>query len=214
MKQILLFALYILYSVAMGQNKKPICKPDTTYSDRVNVKANDYDPNGDKVLMKRFLNKDFTSRVTKISIYKVDTGTFTLDTSGLLYIEWMPNFYGQVNLTYYVNDGKAGAGTTGKITCIRRNKFTKEIPTTMVMTLIPDVDCVFKGSDTQYFCQVVEFGDTADAYISQVNLENQCEPLTSGLEQYWLIFTDVTAPKAMAITKEIYYFIKENGCKK
>jgi hypothetical protein len=96
-----------------AQNLKPVCKPDTAYHQiAVNLLKNDKDPNGDIMKVSRLNGQTFSNN---LQITKPDTGIFTINDKGDFLADFSINFYGKFYMTYYVNDGKAGAGKTVKI---------------------------------------------------------------------------------------------------
>lgn len=198
-------------------NKKPEVTPDTCKGTFINVLANDKDPNGDRMRLTRFNNIAF---IDKLVFEKSDTGKFIVDSGGRVSFEPQNVFYGQVTLSYYVNDGKSGPGKTSTVTFIRggntelnRNGFGYEISY--------NDSCKYHTGQPRYWVKLYNLGDTFHAYLYKQPYAGR-DTIIFDRYEYGLIYkTDKlkrTDPNYAIwrwyITDEQFFFILKNACLK
>lgn len=219
---IIIWAIFVsicLSNSVHGQliNKKPEVKPDTCMGASINVLFNDNDPNGDRMRLTKFNNISF---VEKLTFEKSDTGAFTVDSGGRVSFTPDPSFYGQITLSYYVNDGKSGPGRYSTVTFIRggnttlnKNGFGYEISY--------NDSCRYHTGQPKYWVKLYEAGDTFHAYIFKESLVLRDSVYTNRF-MYGLAYKTDKIPVTSKdyqiwrwyITEETFYFIKQHACLK
>lgn len=124
---LLVFLAAVLLSKCNAQNKKPVAINDTFTNEGTkpiqmftdsgtywyhpkkksqNVLSNDRDPNGDQMIVTMFNGHSFKGQD---SVFIETIGTFYLNEKGEFRYRLEPAFSGTVELSYNVNDNKAGA---------------------------------------------------------------------------------------------------------
>lgn len=205
-RNLLVLAACAISCAMHAQNVKPTANPDTCFGTSVNVLKNDTDPNGDWLKATKFNGISF---VSKASIIKKDTGAFILDSSGLLYCSFQPEFHGEVRFTYYVNDGKGStaARQTGKILVIRNT----DTSTLNIGGCPIEIKCV----------KLPECIDDSLGWYC-VRVRKECEWISGclsyetfgGVMHYYIRYTDGIKSGYIEISEDQAIYIQKNTCRK
>lgn len=219
-KYFLLFLTVMLVYSAFGQliNSKPKAAPDTCRGRIINVLSNDTDPNNDPLTATKFNGVLIPN--TGLSVYKSDTGLFILEKNGQLTCKLDSLFYGNVYLTYYVNDGKSSSAArqTGSIVVIRK-KPTGELKPYFGYILRNNDSCKY-SKNKYYWIEVIYDKDTMPGDVFPRKAYSM-KPDTSGkyivetVGYYYMLryTTKQGIPARFILDPEDFIFIRNNACK-
>lgn len=224
LKRILMVTMHLLW-VTWLCAQKPQPKPDTAYAWKntpvsFNVLSNDTDPDGDAVVLTRFVVKSSSYTISANSTKAITvTGVGALLVSSNGFITFMPaaEYTGSMDYTYTANDGKVGDGKTAKINIVTRAQpvsgnfsFTGDFHYIEVLK-----DSCSTDQHAAYYAKYTKETYTNNNIIQVVTVQGWVQNCTwNDKDSYYLFHEGTRGTQVVELTERDYFLIAMYGCKR